>query len=269
MKLLAVVIFISTCLVAEAADLSGDRTALITGANRGIGLGLVEVYLDRGWNVIATARTPARADALRALAMTHPRLAIEQLDVTDHGRVDELAETYRDQPIDVLINNAAYIQVYQVSLRPLAEVEFDDTRMSFEVNAIGPMKMAQAFTPHVAASRDKKLINISSSAASFGAAPARGSSYNYSISKTALNAFTFKYAAEVRERGVIVTALHPGVVETDRPGNDWSVLPPAMQRIPRMTVEEATAKIVDVIDSLTSEDSGRFVSYDGGTPIPW
>jgi NAD(P)-dependent dehydrogenase (short-subunit alcohol dehydrogenase family) len=84
-------------------------TVLITGSNRGIGLGFVKHYAAEGWNVIATCRKPEQAEDLAALQREYPNIVIEQLDVTDHARIDALADAYRDQPIDLLVNNAAIL----------------------------------------------------------------------------------------------------------------------------------------------------------------
>ena len=93
-----------------AAELSADKpTVLITGANRGIGLAFVEHYVGAGWNVIATARSPDRADALQEIATDYDNLIVEQLDVTDQERITELAGQLSETPIDVLLNNAGVL----------------------------------------------------------------------------------------------------------------------------------------------------------------
>ena len=93
--------------LAFSSATAAAETVLITGSNRGIGLELARVYAERGWNVIATCRTPSQATDLQAIAAEHDNLAIEQLDVTDVGQVAALAEKYAGKPIDVLLNNAA------------------------------------------------------------------------------------------------------------------------------------------------------------------
>ena len=78
---------------AHGASIDADRpTVLITGSNRGIGLAFVQHYVAEGWNVLATARTPSRADELNAIAEAYEHLLIEQLDVTDNERIAELAD---------------------------------------------------------------------------------------------------------------------------------------------------------------------------------
>ena len=88
-------------------EASYTPTTLITGANRGIGLEFTRQYLEMGWNVIATARKPGKADQLIDLKEKYPdHLTIQQLDVTDHERIDELALELKSEPIDLLLNNA-------------------------------------------------------------------------------------------------------------------------------------------------------------------
>ena len=102
--LLALLVSVSS-LSAFAEDEIG--TVFITGANRGIGLEFTKQYLERGWTVIATARKPEKAEDLKQLEIQYPdHLTIQQLDVTDHERIDALAKELEGQPIDLLLNNA-------------------------------------------------------------------------------------------------------------------------------------------------------------------
>ena len=102
---------LSLLAVTAAAAAAGVRdpdspTILLTGSNRGVGLALAREYAAQGWNVIATCRTPRKADELKALAAANPKVLIEELDVTDVGQIEKLARRYRGVPIDVLFNNA-------------------------------------------------------------------------------------------------------------------------------------------------------------------
>ena len=128
---------------------------LITGANRGIGLELARQYAAKDWNVIATTRRPVddkgTAD-LRAIQQKHPNLAIERIDVTDTAMIRGVQAKYKDQPIDVLINNAAAVkQTFQADLAkvniPFDKIDYDAARTDFDVNTLGPMRMVQAFMP--------------------------------------------------------------------------------------------------------------------------
>ena len=120
-------------------------TVLITGANRGIGLELVRQYSDRDWQIIATARDPAGATDLQALAKADPDITVEKLDVTDHAAVDALAAKYKDQPIDVLLSNAAKTPRYMSAMKGAATIDYEEARNSFEINALGPAKLIAAF----------------------------------------------------------------------------------------------------------------------------
>ena len=107
--LAALLTMVLTGLLAGLAEAADEPTVLITGSNRGIGLELARQYAERGWNVIATARKPDAAEALKAIQAKQSNLVIVQLDVTDHDRIDELAAEYQGKPIDILINNAGIV----------------------------------------------------------------------------------------------------------------------------------------------------------------
>ena len=166
------------------AELSADQpTVFITGSNRGIGLEFVNQYSAKGWNVIATTRKPEESQELNELAAKRSNIVVEQLDVTDHARIEALAEKYRDQPIDILLNNAAITPKYMSAYRKITGVDFDMARRSFEVNALSPLKIAQAFMPHVEKSAQKKIVTISSKAGSFSESPESAMMYSYRGSK--------------------------------------------------------------------------------------
>ena len=120
---------VSPLSVARAQDVDAP-TVLITGSNRGLGFEFAKQYAAKNWNVIATARNPDAADDLQALAEQYPNVAIEKLDVTDRDMIDALAEKYKDQAIDVLLNNAAILrgptpdQPWVTSLRRLLTIHF-------------------------------------------------------------------------------------------------------------------------------------------------
>ena len=161
-------------------------TVLVTGANRGIGLELTRQYAARGWKVIATARKPAEATELKALAAgSEGRVSIETLDVTDLAAIDALAAKYKDKPVDVLFNNAGITgggpnQLFAKKMDwPLYE-------LVLRTNVIGPLKMAEAFLPNVLASQQKKISNVSSSQGSIGETK-NAMLYFYRPSKAALN----------------------------------------------------------------------------------
>jgi NAD(P)-dependent dehydrogenase (short-subunit alcohol dehydrogenase family) len=238
---------------------AGKPTVLITGANRGIGLEFAHQFSERGWNVIATARNPADAEELQALAGKHEHLVIEALDVVDHAAVDALAARYKEQPIDVLLSNAAITPRYASAFKPVKGVDFDTARQSFEVNALGPLKLAQAFMDNVAASSQKKIVVMSSKAGSFEVGPQMPMMYSYRASKAALNMLMHTLSYETVKRDVTVVLLSPGTVNTT----------PGFNNPQGMTPEESVTKMMEVIDGLSIAQNGQFVNYEDGAVIPW
>ncbi len=249
---------------ASAALEAGKPTALVTGANRGIGLEYVRQIAARGWNVVATVRKPDEATELQGLAQAHPHIVVETLDVTDHAGIDALAARYRDQPIDILLLNAGITPSYASAFKPLAGVDFDIARQSLEVNAIGPLKMAQAFMPQVAASGKKLIVVMSSKGGSFAESPKLPMMYEYRGSKAALDMYMYTLAFETPRKGITLVLLSPGQVNT--------VTDPKLKAIKRPGVIEApesVAKMLKVIDSLTPADNGKFLDYEDRREIPW
>lgn len=239
--------------LASADILPGKPTVLITGSNRGIGLEFVKQFTERGWNVIATARTPEKAEELNALAKKHKSITVEQLDVTDHARIEVLAAKYKGQPINILLNNAGLTPKYKTAFSPLEGIDFDIALKSMKVNAIGPLKMCQAFMDHVAASNQKKIIVISSKVGSIPESPKMVMFYSYRGSKAALNMYMYTLSFETPKKNVILTLLSPGMVNT----TEGTKIPNAIE------VEESVSKMMKVIFSLTPKDNGKFLSYDG------
>ena len=242
-----------------SADISpGKPTVLITGSNRGIGLEFVKQFTERGWNVIATTRKPAKAEELNALARKHKSITVEQLDVTDHARIEALAAKYKGQSIDILLNNAALTPKYKTAFFPLEGIDFDIALKSLKVNAIGPLKMCQAFMDHVVASDQKKIIIMSSKVGSIPASPKMVMFYSYRGSKAALNMYMYTLSFETPKKNVILTLLSPGMVNT----TEGMKLPNAIEK------EESVSKMMKIIFALTPKDNGKFLSYDG-SEVDW
>ncbi len=258
MKNLLLVCLLAAASTAADAEI-GKPTVLITGANRGIGFEFVRQLSARDWRVIATTRKPEAATELQALAAADPDILIEYLDVTDHEGIDALAEKYRDQPIDILLLNAAMGPTSETAGRRLAKLDFDVARQSFEVNTIGPMKVAQAFMPNVEASQLKLVLAMSSDSGSFVAGSKVAALYHYKASKAALNMYFHTLHYETRRKGVTAVMLHPGMVGTN----------PQLMRFPgALKPSDSVAQLLVVIDGLGPADNGRFVDYQGET-MPW
>jgi len=228
------------------------QRVFITGASRGLGLELTRQYLARGAQVFAACRCPEKADNLRALTTAASgQLIVLRLDVTNENTIDMIGRTVGAQAdgLEVLINNAA--------LGPTGPAEALTTVSSaaliemFRVNAFGPLLVARRLADLLQAGRQPRLVNISSDAGSL-AAKQGGGWYGYGGSKAALNLFTRALAADLRDAGIIVIAMHPGWVRTDMGGSQAPLLP-----------TDAVRQILAVVDRLTLADTSKFYSYEG------
>ena len=241
-------------------ETSYTPTTLITGANRGIGLEFTRQYLEMGWNVIATARKPGKADQLIDLKEKYPdHLTIQQLDVTDHGRIDELALELKDQPIDLLLNNAGISGGSSNQL--FGNMDYDIYESVLSVNTIGPLKMAEAFYPHVKNSELKKIVSVSSSEGSIGTAFKRGGGrlFFYRSSKTALNMVMVNLAFQLKSRGIAVGMVNPGLTDTDF----VSDMP-----FPMRSAELAVSDMIRNIETISVDNTAAYINYNG-KPVPW
>lgn len=239
-----------------AAPAAHVTTVLVTGANRGLGLEFVRQYAARGWRVIATCREPARAEALNALAAGNASIAVERMDVADHPGIDALAAKYQGQPIDVLLNNAGIGGGMENQMFGKLQYQVFDEVM--KINAIGPLKVAEAFIQNVAASPMKKLIAVSSSQGSIGSVD-MGMLYWYRSSKAALNMIMRNLSFALKRRGIIVGLVTPGATDTDFMKG---------VKIPLRKPEVAAADMIRNIEVFTLENTGQFLNYDGKI-IPW
>ena len=241
------------------------RRILITGSNRGIGLEMVERYLQQAdTTILATCRQPADAAELQTLVQQYPdRLKIIQLDVTDQESIDEaLAQISGEvDGLEMLVNNAGILPGGVASVVPSAAtfgfLEADAMEEVFRVNTIAPMMIAQAFSELLRQGKNARLINMTSDAGSIAMTTHSAYHYSYKASKAALNMVTRCLATDFRADGVTVISIHPGWIQTDMGG-------PHATRTPAETIPT----MMTVIDRLTIEDTGTFLNWDGN-PVPW
>jgi len=235
-------------------------TVLITGANRGIGLEFARQYAADGWRVIACCRSPLAADDLNALAQEHPTLFVEALDVRDHSAIQALGDKYSGQPLDVLLNNAGIIGptpiAEHVERQHFGSMDYALWQDVIDTNTFAPLKMTEVFVDHVAASEQRKIVNISSQVSSMAemTVPALA----YASSKTALNRVMTIVAGPLRERGIIVALFCPGYVKTRMDAFGYAMV----------EIVDSVNGLRGLIDGLTLEDTGSFTRYDD-VPIAW
>ncbi|MEO8061662.1 MAG: SDR family oxidoreductase [Pseudomonadota bacterium] len=262
----------ATLLAAETPPNPG--TALITGSDRGIGFALVQEFESRGWQVIATARDPAKTTELNAFAKTHPKVLVEKLDVTDTAGIDALAMKLKDRPIDALVNNAGIAGT--ADGQRLDKLDQDEFVRVLRVNSYGPLRISAAFLDLVAASKQRKIIGISSGYGSISSVESIASagypaSYFYAMSKAALNMGLREFALDAgAKRGVTTVLISPGAVDTDMQRTIRSDMAQAGKPItvPTRTPAEVAHAIVLTIEQLTPEQNGKFYSL-AGKEVPW
>jgi len=235
-------------------------TALVTGANRGIGLEWARHLAGSAEQLVVTCRRPDEADALARLAEAHPEtIEVFALDVSDPEAIRRAVARVRDQTgrLDLLVNNAG-INGGGKDDR-FAKVDPETMMEVFRVNAAGPHLLAQAFAELLragAAQTPAVIVNVTSQLGSI-AHTQRDAWNSYKASKAALNMCTRLQAAALRDDGVIAVAMHPGWVRTDMGGANA-----------RLSPEESVSGMIDVVASLSLDDTGRFLNYDG-RELPW
>jgi NAD(P)-dependent dehydrogenase (short-subunit alcohol dehydrogenase family) len=234
-------------------------TVLITGSNTGLGLEFVRQYAVDGWDVLATAREPARAGDLQALSARHSRVAVHALDVADFAAIDTLAARLAGRPIDLLINNAGLFGPKLLAdkdpRQTFGSVDYDILDSLLRVNAIAPLRMAEAFAAAIAASEQRTLVTVTSAIGSI--TNAQGGTLAYRMSKAAANMLMHNLSFDLAARGIVTAALCPGWVRTRMGGPGATLLAP-----------QSIAGLRRVIAGLTRENSGQFWLYDGSL-IPW
>jgi NAD(P)-dependent dehydrogenase (short-subunit alcohol dehydrogenase family) len=230
-------------------------TILITGSNRGLGLEWARQYAQGGWRVYATCRQPQAAEELQGLATQYAGLSIHRLDVTSAADLAALATELRGEPIDLLINNAG-VYFERWGKDRLGGIDYQDWQTTMAVNALGPMRVAEALMDNLAASGRRLLVTITSHMGSI-ADIGSPNDYAYRSSKAALNAAMVGLSHEVKALGVGVLLLHPGWVRTRMGGESAPVSP-----------EQSVEGMRRLIDGFRLSDSGRFLRYDGRA-MPW
>ncbi|MGJ8529704.1 SDR family oxidoreductase [Maritalea sp.] len=229
------------------------QTVVITGANRGIGLELVKCYLGDGdWHIVATCRTPEKADALKSLADDNPNVEIATLDVSNGASVANFAKYIGNKTVDVLVNNAGVIGGDHQSF---GDIDFDAWIETFTINTLGPVRVSQALIENVRKSDNGKIVTISSQMGALGR-ESRGS-YAYRSTKAAVNKAMQTLSVELRDENIAVTLYHPGWVKTDMGGSGAEITP-----------QESAAGLFKCFSQLTLANSGKFFKWNG-EPHVW
>jgi len=229
---------------------SNPQTVLITGANRGIGFEFVKQYAAKGVNVIATCRNPDKADDLNAFAAEHDNVTVERLDLVDLDGIDALAGKYDGQPIDVLVNNAALMRGPDKG-QSFGSIDYEWFDEWYHTNTRGPLKVSEAFWPHVQAADNGLVASLTTGQGSSGI-PILGFAY-YKSSKAAIDNLMLDVARKGKKDGVRVITISPGRVPTH-----GGPLQKGM-----VEIEDSIAGMINVFDEFTIEQNGRSYRHDG------
>uniref|UniRef100_A0A1A8G0G2 C-factor n=1 Tax=Nothobranchius korthausae TaxID=1143690 RepID=A0A1A8G0G2_9TELE len=260
-----------------AASFKSCASVLVTGANRGLGLQLVDSLVRGGFcpgKIIATTRNSSASQKLQELAENHPNIHIVTLDVASQDSIERCAEEVgrllEEEGLNCLINNAGIkleADFHSVTAETMIE--------SFNTNAVAPLMITKAFLPLLkrAASRASAggpgimgiqraaVINIGSLLGSvelnWGDEAQNLRWYPYRTSKASLNMVSRCMAGDLQADGILCVAVHPGWVRTDMGGSEAPLSP-----------EQSISSVLSVIGRLSEEDHGSFLSFTGER-LPW
>ena len=225
-------------------------TVLVTGANRGLGLGFCRAYAGDGWDVIALARN--NSPDLEALDGGAVQVLL--LDLCNDDDLPALPDRFAGRPLDLLINNAG--RMAEPKRQSFGQFDRAVWRDVFDINLFTPMRLVELLLPNLERVTRPRIVNLSSTLGSLQLND-DGGLYAYRASKAGLNAITKSLAVDLADRGIIAVALNPGWVRTDMGGPNAE-----------LDIEASVQGMRRVIDGLRVEDSGKFLSWDG-RELPW
>jgi len=224
-------------------------STLITGANRGLGFEFARQYAAEGWQIYATCRDPNSASDLRRLAdASGHNLQVMALDVTDLASIKAAAAALEGQAIDLLLNNAGVGGPWR---QTIGNIDYEAWAHVLDVNALGPLRVSEAFVENVARSERKLIVTLTSGMGSI-ADNTSGGAFAYRSSKAAVNMVMRSLAIDLTPRGITCVVINPGWVQTDMGGPHGSQTP-----------AESVTKLRRLIDSLEPAQSGKFFNHDG------
>ena len=232
--------------------------AVITGANRGIGLELCRQYLDGGWTVYALLR---RSSAALEELGRGGTLEIVTCDLTDDNELEQAVARISEPAIDLLLNCAGTMgrgsfEEQGLKFQAFGKFDREEWRQVFDINVFTPQALTELLADRLAAAERGVVATLTSMLGSNQLNTA-GSLYGYRASKAAVNSIMKSMGVDLGKRGVVAVALHPGWVRTDMGGKHADV-----------EVADSAAGLCKVIDRLTIDDAGAFIAYDG-TRMPW
>ncbi|KKM55189.1 SDR family oxidoreductase [Yersinia pestis] len=224
---------------------TAKRTALVIGASRGLGLGLVDELSRRGWSVTATTRGAAQDTSAHAAHWL-------KLDINQPESIKQFLPQVQGQRFDLIFVNAG---ISGPAHQSAIDATPDEIQELFQTNAISPIRIAQ----HLLAQRNPTQSVLAFMSSQLGSIERNVSGHKplYSASKAALNMMTRNLVAEVADPTLTVLSIHPGWVKTDM-GGDAAPL----------TITTSVKGVVDQIEQASGKGGHGFIDYQGYS-LPW
>ncbi|WP_336604336.1 SDR family NAD(P)-dependent oxidoreductase [Paenibacillus sp. MMS18-CY102] len=240
------------------------RTAIVTGAGRGLGFGLAQKLLEQGWHVIAASHGEPSASLTQLKQQAGDRLLCVGIDISDDDSVKAAATAasgWTDQ-LDLIINNAGVLG--DIDKQVPDELDFDEMLHVMNVNTLGPLRVTQAFGKLLLRSNRPIVANISSEAGSVGTC-GRDGWYGYCMSKAALNMQSALVHNQLKPLGGRVLVLHPGWVQSYMHGD--------LNTSARLTIEQSADNVLGAImnEAQWPDVDGKppYIDTEYGQRLPW
>lgn len=233
---------------AKESLMTTSKTALIIGASRGLGLGLVQRLTEQGWEVTATVRDPHKADDLKALS----GVRIETVDIDEIASLEVLMQKLKDQIFDVVFVNAGIIGPSHQSAAQSTAAELGQL---FLTNAVAPIRIAERLIDQIRP--ETGVLAFMSSVLGSVACPEGAEMGLYKASKAALNSMTNTFVTRLAEPRPTVLSLHPGWVRTAMGGEGADI-----------DVQTSTTGLVEQLNAYAGKGGHHFINYKGET-ITW
>lgn len=224
------------------------KKALIVGASRGLGLGLVTALSNEGWHVTATVRDPQRADALRTL----DNVQVEQLDIDNLHAIKALHQRLNAEVFDLVFINAG---IKGPDDQTPGSASLADIGQLFMTNSVAPINVAQAFVANIR--KGDGILAFMSSRLGSVTIPNAPQLALYKASKAALNSLTNTFITQLGNERPTVLSMHPGVVKTELSGGEGDI-----------DVDTSIRGIVEQLKAYAGKGGHHFIDYKGQT-IPW
>jgi len=223
--------------------MASSKTALIIGASRGLGLGLVQRLHEDGWNIVATVRNPQQPGALADV----PGVRIEQLEMNDTTQLDGLQQRLQGQLFDLVFINAGVMGPLPQDLETVNVQAVGDL---FMTNAVAPIRVARRLAGQVR--EGSGVLAFMSSILGSVTIPDGGEICLYKASKAALNSMINSFVVDLQRPDLCVLAMHPGWVKTDMGGENAEI-----------DVLTSTRGMLEQVKAQAGHGGLRFINYKG------